>query len=102
MELVAKYVAAGLLAMLSIADIVITRTMLDRYGGQELNPLLAPYVDTWGLFLVKTLGVAIVAYLAARYIKTKWIVNVLYAVVGFYILVVAWNITQIVIVEVMS
>ena len=100
-DMATRYIAAGLLAFLSLADIVVTRTILNEYGGYELNPLLAPYVDTYGLFLVKTLGVAIVAFLAAHYLKTKWIINVLYAAVGFYVLVVAWNVTQIVIVEVM-
>lgn len=99
---VAKYTTAGLLAMLSLADIVVTRVMLNHYGGIELNPLMAPYIDTQALFAVKTLGVAIIAYLAARYLKTKWVVNVLYTVVGYYILVVSWNVGQIIIVEVMQ
>lgn len=94
-----KYLAAGLLTLLSTIDIVSTRYILNDWG-TELNPLLAPHIDTWELFAIKTIGVAIAAYLFASHFKTRWVVNALYATVALYGVVVAWNVGQIIHLEV--
>lgn len=94
-----KYLPAVLLVALSVADITLTRLMLSTYGGEEINPLLAPVIGTWWLFGIKTVGVAIVAALCVRFIKTAWIERVLFGVVGIYIVVVTFNLSQILIVE---
>ena len=98
-ERIGLYVTAGILALLSLADIVLTRFGLHRYGGVELNPVVGPFVDSITMFTLKTVGVALVGYLVARYARSQWLANALYGVTILYGVIVASNLTQIIIAE---
>ena len=86
------YIAAALLVVLNTADIVLTRIFVNQYGVAEANPLTAPIVNTSGLFLFKTVGVAVIAVLVVRYVQARWVSRILFGVVAAYSVVVAWNV----------
>lgn len=81
--------AVGIFA-LNVADYLLTIWML-RLGGIEVNPLMAPIVDTPLLPILKIVGVGVVCVFAALVARSKFAVRMMAFVVAYYVAVVGWN-----------
>jgi hypothetical protein len=80
------------LALLNGADLLTTRLVLDR-GGDEGNPLMRPFVEgVWGAAALKFGCLALIALLARRCLGSVRVRRGLVLVVGWYAVVVAWNV----------
>jgi hypothetical protein len=81
---------AAALWVLSVSDILLTRSILSL-GGVEGNPLMtAVAVNDTGLFL-KIVLVGAVCAIAAYVAKTRWVTMVLAVIVGLYLATVLNN-----------
>lgn len=82
----------GVLVGLNALDLVTTRLVLER-GGGEANPVLEPIIaNLLGAFLVKALCLALVGALLRRVRYSVRVTAVLVAVNAWYLLVVCWNV----------
>ena len=81
------------LVVLNLLDVLTTMWVLDR-GGSETNPFIEPIVDSmWTVTALKAGVLAIVGLLLARCRESRPIDLALVGVTGWYIAVVAWNVT---------
>lgn len=91
----AGVVALGLLLVLNVADVVITRLLLDR-GGIELNPLADRLLASNSTLVVKVGIVAALTVRALRRPPALIVVCFMWLVAGIYVLAVALNGSQLV------
>ncbi len=91
----AELVALGLLFVLNVADVVITRLLLDR-GGVELNPLADRLLASNTTLVVKVGIVVALAVRALRQPPRLIVVCFIWLVVGIYVLAIALNGSQLV------
>jgi hypothetical protein len=76
-------------AALNIADIALTRILLER-GYAELNPIFAPLLESWhGYALKSVVFVGVIGWIWHR--QDPALDRVLWIGIGFYALVVGWN-----------
>jgi len=92
---VCRWVAAGLLAVLSVADVAVTRVALGM-GATETNPIAALFVETPWAWLWKGGAVLAVGVAMVYLVDSAWIVRFFYGVTVFYAAVVAFNTAQVV------
>ena len=94
--LTSRWSMAVTLVVLNALDIWTTHVVLAN-GGEERNPVMEPVVDElWHGALVKLLCLTVVACLLARCPRDSRRVEwTLAAVCGWYLFVVAWNVTVI-------
>ena len=91
----AGLIALGLLFVLNVADVVVTRLLLNR-GGVELNPL-ADHLLASNATLVVKVGIVVVLALRLRRRPPGIVVLCfMWLVVGVYVLVVVVNGSQLV------
>jgi hypothetical protein len=84
-------VLVAALAVLNAADLVTTRLVLDR-GGGEGNPVMRPFVEgVWGAAALKFGCLALIAVLARRCLGSVRVRRGLVGVVAWYAVVVVWN-----------
>jgi len=91
----AGFVALGLLLVLNVADVVITRLLLDR-GGIELNPLADHLLASNTTLLTKVLLVAALVVRLWHHPPRLVLVCFMWLTVGVYLLVVVVNGSQLV------
>jgi len=93
MRRTAVALGAALLA-LNVLDIAVTDLIIERFGGFEANPLIAPLIGTPSAMLVKVgICVAVIA-LATRITKPRMITYLRFAVV-VYLVVTTVNVAQV-------
>ncbi len=87
----AGLLAIGLLAVLNVADVLVTQLVVRR-GGEEMNPLVRDLLESNGALGLK---LAIVALLAVDFLFRRprlVILCALWLVVGFYMAIITINI----------
>ena len=88
-------VALGVaLLALNVLDLFVTNLMIDRFGGIEVNPLMAPLIGTPSAMLVKVGICVAVIVLATRITSTRLVIG-LRVVVAVYVIVTTVNISQV-------
>ena len=87
--------ALGLLAVLNLADVVITRLLLSQ-GGVELNPVADRLLASNTTLLVKLALVAALAVHFVRHGPRLTVVCLMWLVTGFYVLAVVVDGSQLV------
>jgi hypothetical protein len=87
------FFALGLLAALNLLDVVSTHLTI-RLGATEQNPLAAWLLQRGGLGLAKATAVMLVAVLACRCSRARWVRPTLWMVSGIYLTVVTLNVVQ--------
>lgn len=89
----------GVLFCLSVADGILTRFIISNGLGRESNFWLSDLASSDALIGIKMLGTALAIYLLWRlhYIKPKLIMATTVSFVGWYTLVLFWNIIVVVI-----
>jgi Domain of unknown function (DUF5658) len=89
----------GTLFCLSVADGILTRFIISNGLGHEGNFWLSDLASSDALIGIKMLGTALAIYLLWRlhYVRPKLVMATTVAFVGWYTLVVFWNIIVIVI-----
>jgi hypothetical protein len=85
-----RWTLLATLVVLNGVDLVLTRILLAR-GAAEANPVMAPLIDSWWGWAVKTLGVGLVALAVLVTGRDGKVERWLQVVVGVYTAVVAWN-----------
>ena len=85
-----RYVAAGVLALLSLADVVLTRQVL-MLGGEELNPIADAFIRTPSAWALKGIAVVVIAFVTAYFMRSRWLIRSFYIVLAIYAAVVAMN-----------
>ena len=88
----------AILALLVVADGIITRFLITRGMGKELNPFLKTWVMDERFLWAKLVGALLVALILwdmSRWARAKGrlyrLSRVLYILLGFYLLIVLWN-----------
>ena len=79
---------------LNVLDILVTELAIDRFGGIEVNPLMAPIVGTTTGFGLKVLIPLVILALATR-ARTWHSVTTLRVVVAVYLLVAIIGVGQV-------
>jgi len=92
---VLRWAAAGLLAVLSVADVAVTRVALGM-GATETNPIAASFVETPWAWLLKGGAVLAVGVAMVYLVDSAWIVRFFYGVTALYGAVVVFNTSQVV------
>lgn len=81
------------LAVLNALDLLSTMAVIAA-GGTEGNPLMRPLIEgVWPAVMVKALVLVIVAFLLGRCSNSRRIKLMMAVTTGWYIAVVAWNLT---------
>jgi hypothetical protein len=91
----AALVALGLLLVLNVADVVVTRLLLDR-GGVELNPVADELLASNLALVTKVLVVALLTVHVVRQAPRLIVLCFMWLVVGVYLFVVVINGSQLV------
>lgn len=88
-------VALGVaLLALNVLDLFVTNLIIDRFGGFEANPLMAPLIGTPSATVVKVgICVAVIA-LATRITSTRMVTSLRVAV-AVYVVVTTVNVGQV-------
>lgn len=93
MRRTAVALGSALLA-LNVLDVLVTDLIIERFGGFEANPLVAPLIGTPAAMLVKmSICVGVIA-LATRITKPRMILYLRFAVV-VYLIVTTVNVAQV-------
>ena len=69
-----RFVAAGLLALLSLVDVVLTRQVL-LLGGEELNPIADAFIRTPSAWALKGVAVVVIAFVTAYFMRSRWLIR---------------------------
>lgn len=88
--------AAVALVLLSLADLTLTRVIIDRFGGIEANPVWGEALHTNVAWWIKGGFVAFVAAIVIWKVRSRWVANLWYGVATLYALVVLYQIGLIV------
>ena len=88
-------VALGVaLLALNVLDLFVTNLIIGRFGGIEVNPLMAPLIGTPSAMLVKV-GICVVVIVLATRITSARMVIGLRVVVAVYVVVTTVNVGQV-------
>ncbi len=88
-------VALGVaLLALNVLDLFVTNLIIERFGGFEANPLMAPLIGTPSAMLVKV-GICVVVIALATRITTPRMVIGLRLAVAVYVVVTTVNVGQV-------
>jgi len=88
-------VALGVaLLSLNVLDLFVTNLIIDRFGGIELNPLMAPLIGAPSAMLVKV-GICVAVIVLATRITSPRMVIGLRVVVAIYVIVTTVNVGQV-------
>ena len=82
------------LLALNILDLVATKVIIERFGGFEANPLMAPIIGTPSGVLLK-IGICVGVIVLATRITTARMVTFLRLAVAVYVVVTTVNVGQI-------
>lgn len=88
-------VALGVaLLALNVLDLFVTNLIIERLGGFEANPLMAPLIGTPSAMLVKV-GICVAVIALATQIRSPRMVIYLRVAVVIYLIVTTANIAQV-------
>jgi hypothetical protein len=88
-------VALGVaLLALNVLDLLVTNVIIERFGGFEANPLMAPMIGTPSALFVK-IGICVVVIALATRITGPRMVTGLRLAVAVYVIVATMNVGQI-------
>lgn len=88
-------VALGVaLLALNVLDLLVTNLIIERFGGLEVNPLMAPMIGTPSAMIVKV-GICVVVIALATRITSPRMVTFLRLAVVVYLIVTTVNVGQV-------
>lgn len=82
------------LLALNVLDLFVTNLIIERFGGFEANPLMAPMIGTPSALLVKV-GICVVVIALATRITSPRMVTFLRLAVVVYLIVTTVNVGQV-------